>query len=281
MKLEALLRRILKPACAACLLSALALTMATGCTPAEPSRLVLASTTSTEDSGLFDELIPAFEAAHPEYQVEVIAVGTGAALELGRNGDADVLLVHAKSAEEEFVAEGHGTERRDVMYNDFLIVGPPDDPADLAGLNSAPAAFETIAASGSEFVSRGDDSGTHKKELSIWEKAGLEPAGEWYVEAGQGMGDVLTMTSERGSYTMSDRATFLSMQDVLELEIAYESDTILFNQYGVIPVTDAANAEGAAVFADWIVSAKAQTLIGEYGIEEFGQPLFVPDAEES
>jgi len=295
MKLESVVCRTQKSTWILCVVLMLGVILAPGCTPTddqsgadtatdastEPSKIVLASTTSTEDSGLFDELIPAFEAAHPEYQVEVIAVGTGAALELGRNGDADVLLVHAKASEEEFVAEGYGVERRDVMYNDFIIVGPADDPAAVTEADSAAAALEAIVNDGSEFVSRGDDSGTHKKELAIWADAEIDPTGDWYVEAGQGMGDVLTMTSERGSYTMTDRATFLSMQDVLELEIAFEGDAILFNQYGVLPVVDTANTEGAEAFADWITSADAQDLIGEFGIEKFGEPLFVPNAEAS
>ncbi|MBN2404407.1 MAG: substrate-binding domain-containing protein [Coriobacteriia bacterium] len=291
MKLSALVRGTWKSVWVLCLMVVLAVVVGTGCTsadeggedstadaPVETSKVVLASTTSTQDSGLFDEVIPAFEAAFPEYEVEVVAVGTGAALELGRNADADVLLVHAKASEEEFVAEGYGIERRDVMYNDFVIVGPADDPAGVAEAESAIAALETVADSGEEFVSRGDDSGTHKKELAIWEEAGIEPAGDWYVEAGQGMGDVLTMSSEREAYTMTDRATFLAMQDVLELEMLFEGDEILFNEYGVIPVTDAANAEGAGVFADWITSTEAQDLIGEFGVEEYGEPLFVPNA---
>jgi tungstate transport system substrate-binding protein len=244
----------------------------------ETSKLIVASTTSTEDSGLFEELIPAFEAAHPEYEVEVVAVGTGAALEMGRTGDADVLLVHAKASEEEFVEEGYGTARRDVMHNDFVIVGPSGDPAALAGASSANEALTVLAESGSEFVSRGDDSGTHKKELSLWEAADIDPDGEWYVSAGQGMGDCLTMAGERQAYVLADRATFLSMYDNLDLEIAFEGDPALFNQYGVVPVADAANMEGAEAFADWIVGDEAHALIEEFGTEEFGQPLFVPNA---
>jgi tungstate transport system substrate-binding protein len=244
----------------------------------ETSRLILASTTSTEDSGLFEEIIPAFEAAHPEYEVEVVAVGTGAALEMGRTGDADVLLVHAKTSEEEFVAEGYGTERRDVMYNDFVIAGPLQDPAGLADTATADEALAALASSGSEFVSRGDDSGTHSKELSLWEDADIDPEGEWYISAGQGMGDCLTMAGERQAYVLADRATFLSMQGNLDLAIAFEGDPALFNQYGVIPVADAANAEAAEAFAAWIVGEEAQELIETYGVEEFGEPLFVPNA---
>lgn len=251
-----------------------------GGTKAETAKLILASTTSTEDSGLFEVLIPAFEEAYPEYVVEVIAVGTGAALEMGRTGDADVLLVHAKASEEEFVGTGYGTERRDVMYNDFVLVGPPDDPSGLAAAASASDALAALAESGSEFVSRGDDSGTHMKELELWDAAAVTPQGDWYLSAGQGMGDCLTMASERQAYVLADRATFLAMRDNLDLVIIVEGDPALFNQYGVIPVTDAANSEGAQTFADWIVSADAQALIGSFGVQEYGEPLFVPNASD-
>lgn len=254
-------------------------------TPEEPEEVVetteviLASTTSTEDSGLFEVLIPAFEDAYPEYTVSVVAVGTGQALEIGRAGDADVLLVHAKAEEEEFVAEGYGTERKDVMYNDFIVVGPEADPAGIGGGDDAAAAFTMIAEGEHTFASRGDDSGTHTKELSIWEAAGIEPAGEWYNSIGQGMGDTLTFTSESEGYTLSDRATYLSMMDTLELVIAVEGDTMLFNQYGVIPVTEANNSEGAQALVDWIVSDEGQAVIEEFGVEEYGEPLFIPNAE--
>ncbi len=257
-----------------------------GCAPgadaasdaADAERLVLASTTSTEDSGLFEELVPAFEESHPGYRVEVVAMGTGAALELGRNGDADVLLVHAKPDEVAFVEEGYGAERRDVMYNDFVILGPPSDPAGVSEAGTAAEALRAVAEAGAGFVSRGDDSGTHRKELAVWESAGVEASGDWHVDAGQGMGDVLTMASEREAYTMSDRATFLSMRDRLDLVVLFEGDEALFNQYGVIRVSAATNPEGAEAFADWIVSDDAQRLIGGYGLEEYGEPLFVPNA---
>ncbi|MRR13516.1 extracellular solute-binding protein, partial [bacterium] len=242
--------------------------------------VILASTTSTQDSGLFDVLIPAFEEAYPEYKVEVIAVGTGEALELGQNKDADVLLVHAKAKEEAFVADGFGTERKDVMYNDFVIVGPAADPAGIKGMAAAADAFKKIMDAGATFVSRGDDSGTHTKELSIWKAAGIEaPAGAWYMSAGQGMGDVLKIASETPGYTLADRATYLSLKDTLALELLVEGDKALFNQYGVIPVTDASNMEGAQAFADWIVSAEGQKVIEEYGVEEYGEALFIPNAQ--
>lgn len=245
---------------------------------AEPTDLILASTTSTQDSGLFDVLIPAFEEAYPAYRVNVIAKGTGEALELGQNKDADVLLVHAKAKEEQFVAEGYGTERRDVMYNDFIIVGPAADPAGIKGAATASEALATLSGATGTFISRGDESGTHTAEKNLWTKAAITPAGDWYLSAGKGMGDVLIMASELGGYTLTDRATYLNMKDSLELEILVEGDTALFNQYGVIPVTDATNLEGAKAFADWIVSDEGQSLIAEYGVEEFGEPLFFPNA---
>ena len=246
--------------------------------PVEQSELVLASTTSTQDSGLFDVLIPAFEEAHPEYKVEVIAVGTGQALEMGENKDADVLLVHAKDREEEFVANGFGEYRKEVMYNDYVIVGPADDPAGIAGL-PVREALAAIADAEATFVSRGDDSGTHTAEKKLWAAAEIEPAGDWYLSAGQGMGDVLVMASETPGYTMTDRATYLNMMDELALEILVEGDDSLFNQYGVIPVTGAANPEGAEAFAAWITSDEGQAVIETYGVDTFRQPLFFPNAQ--
>ena len=248
----------------------------TGCQDAEP--LILASTTSTEDSGLFDVLIPAFEAASPGFDVAVVAVGSGQALEIGRRGDADVLLVHAPAAESAFVAAGHASERVEVMYNDFVIGGPAADPAGLRGLRDAVAAFRAIAAAGAVFTSRGDNSGTHAKEREIWAAAGIEPGGASYVEAGIGMADLLLVASERRAYTLTDRATFLSLRAGLNLEIMVEGDPRLYNQYAVLPVTSARNAEGARAFRNWITTPDAQALIGRYGIERFGQPLFTPNA---
>ena len=244
----------------------------------ETTDLILASTTSTQDSGLFDVLIPAFEEANPEYKVKVIAVGTGEALEMGENKDADVLLVHAKAKEEAFVADGFGTERQDVMYNDFIIVGPAADPAGIEGMTVVDA-LEKISDAGEVFVSRGDESGTHSAEKKLWETADITPAGDWYMSAGQGMGDVLKIASETPGYTMTDRATYLNLKDTLALEILVEGDAVLFNQYGVIPVVDASNPEGAQAFADWIVSEDGQAVIADYGIEEFGDPLFFPNAQ--
>lgn len=249
-----------------------------GCGEPERERVVVASTTSTEDSGLFDELIPAFEAAHPRYSIIVVAVGTGQALELGRRKDVDVLLVHAPAAESAFVADGFGTERTPVMYNDFVLLGPPADPARVRGFTDAAEALQTIAAAGEGFISRGDDSGTHRKELALWDEAGVPAEGPWYSEAGLGMGDVLRLASERASYTLSDRATYLSQENTLTLDVLVERDDRLFNPYGVIRVAGAANPEGATTFRDWITSPPAQSLIRQYGVDRWGQPLFAPNA---
>jgi tungstate transport system substrate-binding protein len=245
----------------------------------EATKLVLASTTSTQDSGLFDVLISAFEEAYPEYKVEVIAVGSGEAIALGEKKDADVLLVHSPAAEEKFIADGFGTERKDVMYNDFIIVGPAADPAGIKGMASAAEAFKKLSETQNVFISRGDDSGTHSKEKTIWKAAGIEPAGDWYKSAGQGMGDVLKIAAETPGYTLADRATYLNLKDTLQLEILVEGEKALFNQYGVIPVVGANNPDGAQAFADWIVSAEGQGVIETYGVEKYGQALFIPNAK--
>jgi len=242
------------------------------------TQLIIASTTSTQDSGLFDVLLPAFEEANPEYAVEVVAVGTGEALEMGKNKDADVLLVHAKTDEEKFVADGYGTERRDVMYNDFVLVGPEADPAGVKAAADMNAAMKGIFDKKALFVSRGDDSGTHKKELKLWTSAELKPEGDWYLVSGQGMGDTLKIASEKQAYTLADRATYLSMKDTLDITIVREGDSGLLNQYGVIPVVDAQNLDGANAFMEWITSAPGQQVIKDYGVEKYGQALFVPNA---
>lgn len=249
------------------------------------SEIIIASTTSTKDSGLFDVLLPAFEQAFPAYKVKVNAVGTGEALKLGERCDADVVLVHAPEPEKKFVADGYGTERREVMYNDFLIAGPARDPADVETAPNAADAFHRIAITRSDFVSRGDDSGTHKAELKVWEKSGVvRPNGVWYKSIGQGMGETLRVASEIGAYTLTDRGTWLSLKNRLPgLVILLEGDQILFNQYGVIPVNPVrcpqVNALGAGDFAGWLVSPEGQRLIGEYGKETYGQALFVPNAK--
>ncbi len=252
--------------------------------PAEPKgTIILATTTSTQDSGLLDYLLPEFK-NDTGWEVNTIAVGTGKALQMGVDGEADVLLVHARASEDEFMANGDGTLRYDVMYNDFILVGPAADPAGVKECNNVIAdSLAAIANSQSEFISRGDDSGTHKKELAIWKAAGIEPVGDWYISAGAGMGDVLKMADEKQAYTITDRATYLAMKDSLELEIVCEKDTDMLNPYGVITVNpeknDQINAEGAKAFADWLVSERGQELIGQFGVEEYGMPLFTPDAK--
>jgi tungstate transport system substrate-binding protein len=248
--------------------------------PASPD-IFLATTTSTQDSGLLDVLLPAFQAA-TGYNVKTVAVGTGQALKMGEEGNADVLLVHAPASEIAFMDGGYGTDRRLVMHNDFVIVGPSADPAAVQGLGALEA-MKSIAAAGATFVSRGDDSGTHKKELDLWKKAEVDPAGQtWYLESGQGMGATLTITSEKVAYTLTDRATYLANHDNLELVILSEGDSTLLNVYHVIAVNPemwpAVNAEGAAAFADYLTSIDGQSLIASFGVEEYGQPLFIPDA---
>lgn len=250
--------------------------------------LILATTTSTKDSGLLDEILPVFESA-TGYRVDVVSVGSGEAMKMGENGEADVLLVHSPASEKAFVEAGHADEdgRKDVMYNDFILIGPKDDPAGIyaEAPNDAVKAFQMLSETESAFISRGDDSGTHKKELSIWEKCGIEPAGDWYVEAGAGMGAVLEMANETLAYTLSDRATWLNLALDEDLMIVCEKDEsgVLYNQYGVICVNpeknDAINYEGAKAFQNWIVSEDTQTLIGEYGVEKYGAPLFTPNAQ--
>lgn len=265
-----------------------------GCAPAastpstvvsgsEQQSMILATTTSTDDSGLLDFILPDFEKAY-NVKVDVVAVGTGQAIALGEDGNADVLLVHARSREDAFMEAGHGVRREDVMYNDFVIVGPAEDPANIRGMTSAADAFAKIASEQVVFVSRGDESGTHTKELSVWKAAGIEPSGEWYQSAGQGMGEVLTLTAEAQGYTLSDRATYLARsKEGLDLEILMEGDEVLFNPYGVIAVNPDKGAhikaELANQFIDWIISVPVQEKISEFGKEEFGQSLFIPDSE--
>lgn len=250
---------------------------------AEEKSFILATTTSTYDSGLLDYLLPHFK-EKTNIEVKVVPKGTGAAIELAKNGDADCLLVHAKSKEEAFIEEGFGLERFDVMYNDFVIIGPKGDPAGLKEkANSDPVqAFKLLSETGSTFVSRGDDSGTHTKEKAIWSEAGIEPSGKWYVSAGKGMGDVIQMSEEMEGYTLTDRATYLSMKDKLNLEVVTEKNDILYNQYGVIRLNpdknDVKKAE-ADEFIQWILGEEAQKLIAEYGKEKFGQALFTPNAK--
>ena len=247
--------------------------------------LILATTTSTQDSGLLDVLIPMFE-EKTGYTVQTVAVGSGEAMKMGEEGNADVLLVHAPASEVTFMEGGFGTDRFLVMHNDFIIVGPADDPAGIKGMTSAKEAFTAIFNSGAQFVTRGDDSGTHKKELALWKSAELDPAGQaWYVETGQGMGASMTVASEKGAYILTDRATYLANKDNYQLEILVEGDNKLLNVYHVITVNaekwTAANYEGALAFANFMIDPETQAVISEFGMDKFGQPLFYPDADKT
>ena len=249
---------------------------------AGPQTLILATTTSTENSGLLGVILLDFEAEY-NVQVDVVAVGTGQALQLGEDGNADVLMVHARAREDAFMDAGHGVRREDVMYNDFVIVGPADDPAGVQGMSDAGEAFKKISEAEASFVSRGDDSGTHTKEKAIWAAAGLDPSGDWYISAGQGMGAVLTMADEQQAYTLSDRATYLARTlEGISLEILVEGDPILFNPYGVIVINpdkgEHIKDDLANTFIDWLISVPTQEKIGQFGVEQFGSPLFTPDS---
>lgn len=249
----------------------------------ESPELLLATTTSTENSGLLAYILPDFE-KQSGVRVNVIAVGTGQALKLGEDGNVDVLLVHARAREDAFMAAGHGIRREDVMYNDFVIVGPVADPAGIKGMSDAASALVKIAQAQAPFVSRGDDSGTHTKEKVLWKKAGIEPAGDWYISAGQGMGAVLTMADEQRAYTLSDRGTYLARTlEGIELVVLVEGDPLLFNPYGVIAVNPNKGAHIKAALADafinWLIAVPTQAKIAAFGKDTFGQPLFVPDSQ--
>jgi tungstate transport system substrate-binding protein len=260
-------------------LFALVLCLAAAMLPAQSERLRLATTTSTENSGLLAELLPPFQ-AKTGLKVDVIAVGTGQALKLGEAGDVDVVLVHARQLEDKFVADGYGVNRRDVMHNDFIIIGPASDPAGVRGMKDAAAALKRLADRKAVFVSRGDNSGTHVKEQSLWAAAGIRPSGRWYREAGQGMGPVITMTNDLQGYTLADRGTYLSMKDKVDLPILVEGDPRLFNPYGVIAVnpdrfSHVAYFEAMQLIA-WMTSVEGQKIIGGYKVQ--GEVLFFPDA---
>ncbi len=247
--------------------------------------LILATTTSTADSGMLDDILPQFE-EEAGIKVKVLAVGTGEALELGKRGDADVVLVHDRKREDEFMSEGFGVIRKDVMYNDFVLVGPADDPAGTSEATGAVGAFARIADAGGEerasFVSRGDSSGTHFKEKGIWALAGTEPDGGWYKSTGQGMGETLIVAHELGAYTLADRGTYLALAERLELVVLVENDELLFNSYGVMAVSAKrfpdVNLDLAERLIEFLVHPDTQRRIGEFGTEEFGQPLFHPNA---
>ncbi len=271
--LESALRR------AICALTAILLA-SFACAAAGAPDIRLATTTSTENSGLLKAILPLFEAQYGG-KVRVVAAGTGAALKLGENGDADVLLVHARALEDKFMAAGFGSVRRDVMYNDFIIVGPKKDPAGVRGMKDVIAAMKKIQTSGAKFVSRGDESGTHVMEKEYWKSAGVDPKGAWYVSAGQGMGQVLTMAGQLEGYTLTDRATYAAYKDKTGLETLVEGDPRMFNPYGVIAVNPqrhpGINNPGAMAFVNWITSLEGQKAIADFRIN--GVQMFFPTAK--
>lgn len=256
-------------------------------TPEAPENptIILATTTSTQDSGLLDVLIPMFQ-EQTGYTVQTIAVGSGEAMTMGEEGNADVLLVHAPASEATFMEGGFGTDRFLVMHNDFIIVGPASDPAGIKGMSSATDAFKAISDADATFITRGDDSGTHKKELALWKAAAVDPAGQaWYTETGQGMGASMTVASEMEAYILTDRATYLANKENYQLEILVEGDTSLLNVYHVITINQTkwpkVNYEGALAFANFMIDPETQKVIGEFGTDKFGQPLFFPDADKT
>ena len=260
----------------------LLLLLATSCGGGGDDELILATTTSTQDSGLLDELIPLFE-EQSGYKVKTVAVGSGQAIEQASRGDADVVLAHSPAAEQEMVERGDGIERTAVMHNDFVLVGPKDDPAGLADEASIEDVMRRIDTDDVAFISRGDDSGTHALELRLWERIGVQPGGyDGYEETGQGMGATLQIANQKRAYTISDRGTFLAQKDNLDMAILYENAPPLLNPYTVIVVNPekhrGVNVEGARAFAAFITSTDVQRRIGEFGIEEYGEPLFFPDA---
>jgi len=258
-----------------------ALLVATGPAMAQSTALILSTTTSTQDSGLLDVLVPMFE-AKTGYTVKTLSVGTGQALALAAKGEADVALVHAPTLEKKYVAEGKLTNRRLVMYNDFVIIGPAEDPAKIKGVTDAAEAMKRIAASQSRFVSRGDKSGTHILEQALWARAGVEPRGAWYIESGQGMGQTLGIADDRRAYTLTDRATYLAFSKRVDLPILVEKDRPLLNIYSVMEVNPAngprINGNGGKAFAEFILSPDTQAVIKTFGLAKYGQPLFVPIA---
>lgn len=257
----------------------LALVVLAATAAAQSKVVILTTTTSTQDSGLLDVLVPLFE-KQTGYTVKTVAVGTGQALALAARGEADVTLAHAPSLEKKYVEDGKLLNRRLVMSNDFVVVGPPADPARIKGTTRATEALRRIAAARARFVSRGDNSGTHTLELALWKQAGVAPAGDWYVESGQGMGQTLTIANDRQAYALTDRATLLAFARRVELPIMVEGDRPLVNLYSVLEVNPAngprVNAAGGQAFAEFMVAPATQALIRTFGVERFGQPLFVP-----
>jgi tungstate transport system substrate-binding protein len=252
---------------------------------AQDQSIIVQSTTSTANSGLYDYLLPIFQ-DKTGVQVNVVAVGTGQAIRNAANCDGDVLLVHAKAAEEKFVADGFGTQRTDLMYNDFVVVGPAADPAGVAGMNDVQGALTKIAEAGAPFASRGDDSGTHKAEMALWNSAGVDPtraSGDWYRETGSGMGATLNTGIGMGAYVMTDRATWISFENKQDYGVVVAGDADMFNQYGVIPVNPekcpSVNVEAAQTFADWLISDEGQGAIAAYKVAD--QQLFFPNAPDN
>jgi tungstate transport system substrate-binding protein len=248
----------------------------------DQKNLILATTTSTQDTGLLDVLIPIFE-KKTGFFVKTIAVGSGQAMAMGAKGEADVLLVHSPAAEKKFMSEGNGVNRKLVMHNDFIIVGPPSDPAGIKGMKSAAEAFKQIAAKGAVFMSRGDNSGTNAKEKDVWKAAGINPEGQkWYQQTGLGMGQTLNVSAEKKNYTLADRGTYLSLKKNLGMDILVEGDKVLLNIYHVIEVNPAkwskVNTHGAKAFAEFMVTKEVQEIISKFGVDKYGSPLFFPDA---
>lgn len=280
------LDNVFKKAAVFILTAAMLAALTCGCTLNKPQDVVLATTTSVNDSGLLDYLSPQLQ-KDTGINLKIIAQGTGQAIKTGESGDADVLLVHDRKSEDKFIESGNGLKRIELMYNFYVIAGPQNDPAGIKGLKekNASDAFKKIAAAQSNFVSRGDDSGTNKKELSIWKAIGIEPSGSWYISAGKGMGAVLSMSDEKNAYTLTDKATYLSMKDKLSLQILLENSKDLKNQYTIMQVNPelhkAINSKGAAKFIKWITSDKALKMINNYGKDKYGENLFnvnyVPD----
>lgn len=243
--------------------------------------VILATTSSAQDSGLLDVLVPLFE-KQSGYRVKTVSVGTGQALALAAKGDADVAFVHAPSLEKTYVANGKVLNRRLVMYNDFVVIGPKNDPAKVRAAKSVIAALQAVEKAKARFVSRGDHSGTHRLEKSLWQAAGIEPNGSWYIESGQGMGATLGIANERNAYTITDRGTLLALAQRVSLPIVIEGDRLLLNIYSVLEVNPASgprvNAAGARAFADFMVAPQTQNVIKSFGMDKFGRPLFVPVA---
>ncbi len=250
---------------------------------AADKELILATTTSTENSGLLDVLLPSFEEKY-QVKVKVIALGTGAAIRIAKDGNADLILVHARSLEDEFIAEGYGTKRYQVMHNDFVIVGPAEDIAQIEGKKDVVAVLKKIALSQAGFVSRGDNSGTHVKEMSLWKMAEIKSRASWYIESGSGMTSTLRIANQKRAYTLSDRGTYLNIKKELDLVVLCQGDKLLFNSYGIIPVSSQKypwiKYDLAMKLVEYITGKEGQEIIGQYGVAKFGEPLFIPDAQE-